>query len=139
MEDTITSIINGVHIIACIFLILVVLLQQGKGGGLGAGFGSSATRQVFGGRGAGNLLTRLTAVTAVVFMTTSVVLAFMASSGDRPLRAYAEKAAMDDMDTPAQQPAEQPAQQPVEQPTPQPVEQPAQQPVEPPADTPSEP
>ncbi|HPB97658.1 MAG TPA: preprotein translocase subunit SecG, partial [Polyangiaceae bacterium] len=50
-------------------------------------FGASTTRQVFGGRGAGNLLTRLTAVTAAVFMTTSVVLAYIASSGDRSLRA----------------------------------------------------
>ena len=85
--ESIVSLINIVHVIACFFLILVVLLQQGKGGGLGAAFGASATRQVFGGRGAGNLLTRLTAVTAAVFMTTSVVLAYVASAGDRPLRA----------------------------------------------------
>jgi len=83
MFETILSII---HVFACFFLILVVLLQQGKGGGLGAAFGASTTRQVFGGRGAGNLLTRLTAVTAAVFMTTSVVLAYIASSGDRSLR-----------------------------------------------------
>ena len=89
MFETILSVI---HVIACLFLILVVLLQQGKGGGLGAAFGSSATRQVFGGRGAGNLLTRLTAVTAAVFMTTSVVLAYIASSGDRSLRAAEEEA-----------------------------------------------
>ena len=84
MFETILSII---HVVACLFLIIVVLLQQGKGGGLGAAFGASATRQVFGGRGAGDLLTRLTAVTAAVFMTTSVVLAYIASSGDRSLRA----------------------------------------------------
>ena len=87
MESTIVTVINIVHVIACLFLILVVLLQQGKGGGLGSAFGASATRQVFGGRGAGNLLTRLTAVTAAVFMTTSVVLAYVASAGDRSLRA----------------------------------------------------
>ena len=86
MFETFLSI---VHVAACLFLILVVLLQQGKGGGLGAAFGGSATRQVFGGRGAGNLLTRLTAVTAAIFMTTSVVLAYIASSGDRSLRAEA--------------------------------------------------
>ena len=91
MESTIVSIINIIHVIACVFLILVVLLQQGKGGGLGAAFGASATRQVFGGRGAGNLLTRLTAVTAAVFMTTSVVLAYVASAGDRSLRAVETK------------------------------------------------
>ncbi len=88
MFETILSII---HVIACLFLILVVLLQQGKGGGLGSAFGASATRQVFGGRGAGNLMTRLTAVTAAVFMTTSVTLAYIASSGDRSLRAVEEE------------------------------------------------
>jgi preprotein translocase subunit SecG len=44
------SFLNVIHIFVCFFLILVVLLQQGKGGGLGAG-GASAAR-VFGGRGA---------------------------------------------------------------------------------------
>ena len=80
-------ILSIVHVVACLYLIIVVLLQQGKGGGLGAAFGGSATQQVFGGRGAGDLLTRLTAITAMVFMTTSVVLAYIASSGDRSLKA----------------------------------------------------
>ena len=69
-----------------------MLLQQGKGGGLGAAFGNPAARQVFGGGGAGNLLTRLTAVSAAVFMTTSVVLAYVASSGDRSLKAESSEA-----------------------------------------------
>ena len=83
MFQTILSIF---HVIACFFLILVVLLQQGKGGGLGAAFGSATTRQVFGGRGAGNLLTRLTAISAAIFMTTSVTLAYLASTGDKTLK-----------------------------------------------------
>jgi preprotein translocase subunit SecG len=81
------TLLSILHILACAFLILVVLLQQGRGGGLGAAFGGAATRQVFGGRGAGNLLTRLTAISAVVFMATSVTLAYVASSGDRSLKA----------------------------------------------------
>ena len=77
-----------VHVVACIFLILVVLLQQGRGGGLGSAFGGgSGGQQVFGGRGAGNLLTRLTAAFAVVFMGTSVTLAYLASAGDIKLKA----------------------------------------------------
>ncbi len=66
---------------------LVVLLQQGKGGGMGAAFGGGATQQVFGGRGAGNLLTRATATCATIFMLTSISLAWMSSSGDRDLKA----------------------------------------------------
>ena len=89
------TILSVVHVLACLFLIVVVLLQQGKGGGLGAAFGGAASQQVFGGRGAGDLLTRLTAITAAVFMTTSVVLAYMASSGDRSLRAAEESGEID--------------------------------------------
>src|ERR1700724_2677644 len=77
------------HIGVCAFLMLVVLLQQGKGGGMGAAFGGGAAAQVFGGRGAGNLLTRATAVCAGIFMLTSVSLAYLSSSGDRALKARA--------------------------------------------------
>ncbi len=75
-----------VHIVVCVFLILVVLLQQGKGGGLGA-FGG-ATAQVFGGGGAGNFMSRLTYICAAIFMITSMTLAYLSSAGDRELREY---------------------------------------------------
>ena len=78
--------INIVHIFVCMVLVGVALLQQGKGGGMGAAFGG-ATTQVFGGRGAGNILTRATAICAAVFMLTSVSLAYLSSSGDRALKA----------------------------------------------------
>jgi preprotein translocase subunit SecG len=81
------TLLDIVHIFVCMFLMLVVLLQQGKGGGMGAAFGGGATQQVFGGRGAGNILTRATAVCAAIFMLTSVSLAYLSSSGDRELRA----------------------------------------------------
>ena len=78
--------INIVHVFVCMVLMGVVLLQQGKGGGMGAAFGG-ATTQVFGGRGAGNILTRATAICAAIFMLTSVSLAYLSSSGDRALKA----------------------------------------------------
>jgi preprotein translocase subunit SecG len=78
--------IDIIHVFVCVVLMLVVLLQQGKGGGMGAAFGGS-TAQVFGGRGAGNILTRATAICAGIFMLTSVSLAYLSSSGDRALRA----------------------------------------------------
>ena len=80
--------IDIVHIFCCIVLMLVVLLQQGKGGGMGAAFGGGATAQVFGGRGAGNFMTRLTAICAAIFMATSISLAYLSSAGDRELREY---------------------------------------------------
>src|SRR5438309_1186346 len=78
------------HIFVCCVLMFVVLLQQGRGGGLGAAFGGGAASQVFGGRGAGNILTRATAVCATIFMLTSVALAYRSSSQDRALTARIE-------------------------------------------------
>src|SRR5205814_10496567 len=72
-----------VHIIVCVFLILVVLLQAGKGGGMGIAFGGGGGSQtVFGSSGAGNFLTRLTSITAVIFMITSLGLAHYSSQQD---------------------------------------------------------
>ena len=75
-----------IHVLVCAFLILVVLLQQGRGGGLGGAFGG-ASQQVFGGRGAGNIMTRVTWICAMVFILTSVSLAALSSWGDRSLKA----------------------------------------------------
>jgi len=82
-----TLFLEIVHVCVCCFLMLVVLLQQGKGGGMGAAFGGGAATAVFGGRGAGNILTRATAICAGIFMLTSVSLAYFSSSGDRDLKA----------------------------------------------------
>ncbi len=81
-----TTFVNIIHIFVCLVLMFVVLLQQGKGGGMGSAFGG-ASAQVFGGSGAGNLLTSATAICAGVFMLTSVTLAYLSSSGDRALKA----------------------------------------------------
>ena len=75
-----------IHIFVCLVLMFVVLLQQGKGGGMGSAFGG-ASAQVFGGSGAGNILTRATAICAGIFMLSSVTLAYQSSEKDRGLRA----------------------------------------------------
>jgi preprotein translocase subunit SecG len=67
-----------VHVIVCLFLIVVVLLQRGKGADIGAVFGGGSGATLFGSRGAGNFLTRLTTGAAVVFMLTSLSLAYFA-------------------------------------------------------------
>ena len=84
-----TTFLDVLHILVCSILVFVVLLQQGRGGGLGTAFGGGAAAQVFGGRGAGNLLTRATGICAGTFMLTSVSLAYLSSSGDRALKARA--------------------------------------------------
>src|SRR5437868_6531527 len=76
------TLITIIHVFVCFFLILVVLLQAGKGGGMGIAFGSSTSSQAFGGRGAGSFLEKLTAGTAIIFMLTSITLAYFASQSD---------------------------------------------------------
>lgn len=73
-----------VHIIICLFLIGVVLLQQGKSADLAGAFGGQGSQTAFGPRGAANLLTRLTTWSAVLFMLTSISLTILMSrSSDR--------------------------------------------------------
>jgi preprotein translocase subunit SecG len=64
------------HVLVCIGLILVVLLQTGKGAEVGAVFGGSSST-IFGSSGAGNFLTRLTTIMAIVFMATSLTLGYL--------------------------------------------------------------
>jgi preprotein translocase subunit SecG len=64
-----------IHVLCCLFLIGVVLLQQGKGASMGAVFGGSSST-IFGSSGAGNFLTRLTTAAAVIFMLTSLTLTY---------------------------------------------------------------
>ena len=73
------SILITVQILIAVGLIALILLQQGKGADAGAAFGSGASQTVFGARGAGSFLTRLTAVFAVLFLTNSLVLAYITS------------------------------------------------------------
>ncbi len=81
------------YVFVCFFLILVVLLQSGKGGGMGSAFGGSggAGQQVFGGAGAGNILTKITAVSAALFMILSATLAYHSSKGQQALLRASER------------------------------------------------
>jgi preprotein translocase subunit SecG len=66
-----------VQVIAAIALIILVLLQQGKGADAGAAFGSGASSTVFGARGSANFLSRTTAWLAAVFFSVSLALAYV--------------------------------------------------------------
>jgi len=68
-----------VHVIACLLLIVVVLLQAGRGGGLSGAFGVADSQTIFGSR-AGDFLTKSTTTMAVVFMIGSLLLAIMSSN-----------------------------------------------------------
>lgn len=86
------------HIILSFVIVVVILLQSGKGGGLGAGFSSAAAmgQEVFGGRGAAGFLEKLTVVLGASFMITSMALAWYSSKPQSAL----------DLDMEADEPAQ---------------------------------
>src|SRR3990170_8441756 len=69
-----------IHVFVCLFLIGVVLLQSGKGAELGAAFGGSS-QTIFGSRGAATFLNKMTTISAIVFMITSLTLAVVTAKG----------------------------------------------------------
>ena len=81
------------HLLICLGLIGVVLIQSGKGGGLAGGaFGGSA-QTVFGGRGATDFITRATMILGGAFFVTSLVLALLSSGGGRAPRSVIQREA----------------------------------------------
>lgn len=76
-----TALVIGIHLIVCIILILVILLQTGKGADIGAVFGGGSSQTVFGTSGASTFLSRLTIAAAVTFMVTSIVLSYFSGKG----------------------------------------------------------
>jgi len=69
-----------IHVIVCLSLIMIVLLQTGKGADMGAAFGGGSSQTLFGSTGAATFLSKATTVAAVVFMLTSFTLAYMSSN-----------------------------------------------------------
>jgi preprotein translocase subunit SecG len=66
-----------VHVILCVFMIFVILLQPGKDAGMGAALGGGAATSAFGGRGAVTFLSKLTGICAALFFLTSLGLSFV--------------------------------------------------------------
>ena len=71
-----TTFLYVLHFLVCFVLILVVLLQRGKGSDIGAALGGGGSNTVFGARGAGNFLSKVTTASAIIFMGTSLSLAY---------------------------------------------------------------
>jgi preprotein translocase subunit SecG len=101
----------GIHVIVCIFLILVVLLQQGKGADLSV-FGGGSTQTAFGARSATTLLHKLTVTSFVLFIFTTLLIGIMQGGADRATlmsdvvgQPTTEEAAPADTDQAADQPA----------------------------------
>lgn len=70
-----------VHVLLCVFMIFVILLQPGKDAGMGAALGGGAATSAFGGRGAVTFLSKVTAICAGLFFLTSLGLSFVGVRG----------------------------------------------------------
>jgi len=68
-----------VHILVCLLLIMIVLLQTGKGADMGAAFGGGSSQTLFGSAGPAGFFTKITTGVAIIFMVTSIGLAYMYS------------------------------------------------------------
>jgi len=77
-----TTLITILHVLISLFIIGMVLLQSGKGAEMGASFGGGGSQSVFGAGGGGNFMTKLTTAAAIIFMLTSLTLAYF--SGHMP-------------------------------------------------------
>jgi preprotein translocase subunit SecG len=78
------TLITIIHVIVCLFLIAVVLLQSGKSGDIAAAFGGMGSQTAFGPRGAATVLTRVTTWCAIIFMMTSITLSVMGTRRNGP-------------------------------------------------------
>ncbi len=72
--NIVQTFLHIIHVIVAVFMILVVLIQNGNSGGVGAAFGGGNSSSMFGAGGANSLLTKLTYGAAIIFMATSVAL-----------------------------------------------------------------
>jgi preprotein translocase subunit SecG len=73
-------IIIVIHVAVCIALIMIVLLQTGKGADMGAAFGGGSSQTLFGSTGASSFLSKATTAVAILFMLTSLILAYMSGN-----------------------------------------------------------
>ncbi len=91
-----TTIMVALHVTFCILLILIVLLQSGKGAEMGISMGGGAGQTLFGAGGPATILTKITTAVAILFMVTSLTLAYL--SGHQ-----SETSVMKDSTTPVEQ------------------------------------
>lgn len=110
------TLLLAVHIMVAVFLIFIVLIQSGKGAELGAAFGGSS-QTLFGSRGAATFFSKLTTITAVVFMVTSLSLAIVSTKSGSVVKKTVpvkEKASQGQIPGGGVQPSQPSQQQPIQ-------------------------
>lgn len=95
--DTIQKAVLIGHTLIALLIILLVLLQRGKGADAGAAFGSGASGTVFGSRGSTSFFSRATAICATIFFITSLILAYLSSqNSSAPVSILEEEISVED-------------------------------------------
>ena len=101
-----------IHVLVCIFLIIVVLLQSGRGADVAAAFGGMGSQTAFGPRGSATVLSRATTWSAIIFMITSITLSIAASRRSTSSSVLGNIKPSQSKSQPAQQQAPKPEPQP---------------------------
>ena len=102
-----TTLIIIIHVSVAIALIMIVLLQTGKGADMGAAFGGGSSQTLFGSTGASTFLSKATTVVAILFMVTCLSLAYLSSH-------QSSGSIMSEETAPVEENADQPSDKPVE-------------------------
>jgi preprotein translocase subunit SecG len=97
-----------VHVVAAVLLVVLVLMQHGKGADMGAAFGSGSAGSLFGASGSANFLSRSTAIAATVFFITSLTLTYLYSHVGKQQGVMDKVSASDVQATPAAPPVTNP-------------------------------
>src|SRR6266550_1404951 len=101
--------VSFIHIVVCLFLVIVVLLQSGKAADLAGAFGGMGSQTVFGPRGSATVLSKATTIAATLFMLTSLSLSILATRGGNSTPDLLKKAAQPAAGQPAPAKSTQPA------------------------------
>ena len=118
--------VASVYVLGCFLLLLVILLQQGKGGDMASAFGGGGSQTAFGARAGATVLTKATAVLGVLFMLGAIALGVMGKAGTGSLMRGLNPPAPAPVQTPAAAPGATtpPAQTPAPAPATPPVQPP---------------
>jgi len=100
--------VTVIHVLVCVFLIIVVLLQSGKAADLAGAFGGMGSQTAFGPRGSATLLSKATTISAIVFMCTSLTLSILASRSSGGASTVLERTAPAKQSAPVSPAAKQP-------------------------------
>ena len=99
------SILVTLHVLLCVVIVALVLIQRGKGADAGAGFGAGASGTVFGARGSATFFSKATAVVATLFFVTSLAITFVASRPVEAPQSVIDRLPVDSLPAPAPAPA----------------------------------